>query len=89
MTTIAELSEKQLRMQELCKVLEQLKTQRDSARVSRINTDIAFTNLNSLILSTNDEIARLEAAGIKKPTKEAIDEAVNKAKAQQLSQPGR
>jgi len=89
MTTTAELSEKQLKMQELCKVLFNLKTQRDSARVSRINTDIAFTNLQSLIVSTNADIARLEADGIKIPTKEAIDEAINKAKAQQIHQPGR
>ena len=84
MTTTAELSEKQLRMQELCKILEQLKVQRDNARVSRINTDIAFTNLQSLIVSTNADIARLEADGIKRPTNEEVKEAIGKAQAQQI-----
>jgi len=84
MTTTAELSEKQLRMQELCKISEQLKVQRDNARVSRINTDIAFTNLQSLIVSTNADIARLEADGIKRPTNEEVKEAIGKAQAQQI-----
>lgn len=86
MTEISTLSEKQLKMQELCKVLANLQTQRDNARVSRINTDIAFTNLQSLIVSTNADIARLEADGIKRPTQEAIDEALKNAQAQQLPQ---
>jgi ribosomal protein L12E/L44/L45/RPP1/RPP2 len=86
MTAIGELNEKQLRMQELCKVLESLEMQRDNTRVSRINADIAYTNLNSLIVSANDDIARLEAAGIKRPTKDEVKEAVKEAQEKQLSQ---
>ena len=84
MSTISQLSEKQLKMQELCKVLSNLETQRDGARVNRINSDIVFTNLQSLIVSTNADIARLEADGTKRPSKEVIDEAVKEAQAKQL-----
>jgi len=83
----AELSDKQLKMQELCKVLSNLQNQRDNARISRINTDIAYTNLQSLILATIDDIARLEANGIKRPTNEEIQEAISKTQAKQISQP--
>ena len=84
MSTISQLSEKQLKMQELCKVLSNLETQRDGARVNRINSDIAFTNLQSLIVSTNADIARLEADGTKRPSKEVIDEAIKEAQSKQL-----
>ena len=84
MSEISQLTEKQLKMQELCKVLSNLETQRDGARVNRINSDIAFTNLQSLIVSTNADVARLEADGIKRPSKEAIDEAIKEAQSKQL-----
>ena len=84
MSTISQLSEKQLKMQELCKVLSNLETQRDGARVNRINSDIVFTNLQSLIVSTNADIARLEADGTKRPSKEVIDEAIKEAQSKQL-----
>jgi len=84
MSAISQLTEKQLKMQELCKVLSNLESQRDNARVSRINTDIAFTNLQSLIVATNADIARLEADGTKRPSKEVIDEAVKEAQSEQL-----
>ena len=84
MSEISQLSEKQLKMQELCKVLENLETQRDNARIARINNDIAFTNLQSLIVATNADIARYEADGIKRPTKEAINEAIKEAQTKQL-----
>jgi len=86
MTSIGELNEKQLRMQELCKVLENLEQQRDNTRISRINADIAYTNLNSLILATNDDIARLEAAGIKRPTKDEVKEAAKQTQEKVLHQ---
>jgi len=84
MSEISQMTEKQLKMQELCKVLENLETQRDNARIARINNDIAFTNLQSLIVATNADIARYEADGIKRPTKEAINEAIKEAQTKQL-----
>ena len=84
MSEISQLSEKQLKMQELCKVLSNLETQRDNARINRVVTDIAFTNLQSLIVGMNADIARYEADGIKRPSKEAIDEAVKEAQSNKL-----
>jgi len=84
MTDISKLSEKELRMQELCKVLESLKIQRDNARSARINNDIAYTNINSLIVSTNEEIARLEAAGIKRPALDEIQDTLKKIREKEL-----
>jgi len=84
MAKISELSEKQLRMQELCKALVSLEVQRDNARVARINNDIAYTNINSLIVSTNEEIARLEAAGIKRPALDEIQDTLKKIREKEL-----
>ena len=86
MTKDTDLSDKEIKMRELCKVLENLKTQRDGARVNRINLDIAFTNLQSLIVATNADIARLEAAGTKRSTPDEIKEAIKEAQAQQIPQ---
>ena len=84
MSEISQMTEKQLKMQELCKVLNNLESQRDNARIARINNDIAFTNLQSLIVATNADIARYEADGIKRLTKEEIDEAIKEAQNKQL-----
>lgn len=66
MTKEYELSDDELRMQELCKGLESLKKQRHNARLGKISADIIIRNLNSLIIETMENIAELQRKGIKR-----------------------